>query len=349
MRIGFFLFCKFHRPILQPVYDLLKDELPCFSTGNADQMTAEKPDIIICADQPKRNFHLRLPKTIVIWTRHGFSSKNLLRGYLSISDFTCVTSAWVRDDCLRRGWRPRFDFWVTGFPPLDQLFRPDPSYILPLPLHFSAGEPVALYAPTFTPQLNAQEVLGNHWFASVRQNFPNLNIIIKPHPHTPKIFPEWIDEWKQVALADRRVYCVEDCNEDIVRYLSMADILISDVSSVMFFYLALDRPIILVTNPARHKNPERYAPDAWEWTWRDMGIEVGNEEQLLGAIAESLKNPAGKASRRALYRSRVFGNCTDGNGAANIANKVRALAQPGPASEDWVNTTWEKIRADSTS
>ena len=349
MRIGFYIFCKFHRPILQPIFDLLKDELPCFSTGDVNKVVARKPDIIVCADFPEKIFRSKLPETIIVWTRHGFSCKNYLQNLLAISDYVCVTSEWVRDDCLRRGWRPRLGFWATGYPPMDKLLRHEPPAGAILPAHFLPGDPIALYAPTFTPNLNAQEVLGNHWFASVRQDFPRLNIIIKPHPHTPKIFPEWMVEWKQVAHADRRVHLVEDCNEDIMEYLPLADILISDVSSVMFFYLALDRPIILVTNPARHKNPERYAPDAWEWTWRDMGIEVENEEQLLHAIRMSLQNPKQHSERRAFYRERVFGNNIDGNAAANVANKVRALAQPGPADQEWVNAAWEKIRGSHAS
>ncbi len=343
MRIGFFLFCKFHKPILQPIYDLLRTDLECFSGGDAEKMIAGKPDIIVCADHPPENFRDRLPGTIVVWTRHGFSTKKYLRQAMGLSDFTCLTSEWVRDDALRRGWRSRLGLWVTGYPPMDVVFRKEADTNW-LPENFRRGAPVALYAPTFTPRLNAQEVLGNHWFAAARQRFPDLRIVIKPHPHTPKLFPHWMDEWKAIMDKDPLVWLVDDINRDVYSMLPATSMLITDVSSVMFFYLALDRPIILVSNPERVQNTDRFDPDGYEWAWRDMGREVENENGLLQAIEAALTRPEENAERRAFYRERVFGRQTDGNASLNIANKVRALVQPGLADQEWVSAAWNKIR-----
>ena len=48
---------------------------------------------------------------------------------------------------------------------------------------------------------------------------------------------------------------VKDAHADVVPACSPGDVLVSDASSIIFEFLALDRPIVLVTNPRRRAGP----------------------------------------------------------------------------------------------
>ncbi len=326
----------FHNVILAPIYQIIKNDLPCLITHDVQQMIAYQPHIIVLAEHPNGFFHKVLPGTIVIHTRHGFASKNYLKYEIRRSDFFCVSSEWVRNYHAAQGWFPRLKYWVTGFPAMDKALQTN--------FETTSDEPTLLYAPTFTPQLNAIEVLGFEWFKSLRLKFPNLNILIKLHPHIARDNPDWTEKHKNIAQHDHKINFIE-ANDNIYNYMKDSDILVTDASSVMFFYLAFNRPIILVNNPQKFKNHLRFDEQGVEWQWRNIGIEVDSVSSLLEAIEKSLTYPEEKAKQRTTYREKVFGNLLDGNAAVRIANKIRALAQPSADDIEWVQITWNSIRA----
>jgi CDP-glycerol glycerophosphotransferase (TagB/SpsB family) len=210
-----------------------------------------------------------------------------------------------------------------------------------LPDDFSKGKATLLYAPTWHRFLTSVEMLGNGWLDRVRQAVPELNIIIKPHPHIPKVFPKIVSRWRQVARDNERILMVEG-NADIYQYFLPADIILSDASSVIFYFLALDRPIILVNNPLRFKAKSTYDPEGPEWAWRDVGIQINHVDELEGALVRALKKPEEKAEVRAYYREKIFGDLLDGRAAERIADKVRSLINPRPEDE-WVSRSWKIV------
>ena len=121
---------------------------------------------------------------------------------------------------------------------------------------------------------------------------PSLNIIIKPHPVIGDWRPRWMAGWARLAAAHRGVHLVEDTHADVVPYLLASDVLLSDASSVVFEFLALDRPIVLVTNP-RHRADPAWLDDDIVWRWRDLGHEIGDAGELPAAVAAALARPGG--------------------------------------------------------
>jgi CDP-glycerol glycerophosphotransferase (TagB/SpsB family) len=93
---------------------------------------------------------------------------------------------------------------------------------------------------------------------------------------------------------------------------------------VIFEYLALDRPIVLVTNPER-RSVAHFDPNGIEWRWRDVGTEVHDVAELPAAVSAALDNPAFRADRRAHYRQQLFGDYADGRAAERIAQKITEL------------------------
>jgi len=342
VRIGFHPFHDFYRAMLEPVYLILKEEFPCLMTKDLNSLLDFKPQILLVADNRYYLYRPRLPGTIIVWVRHGFVSKNGLSRSITGSDFSCVSSQWVCDEYLRRGWKPRLDYWVTGFPAMDSVLNTNPNKKgIKLPDDFSRGKATLLYAPTWNKLMTSVEMLGDNWLDRVRQSVPELNIIIKPHPHIPKVFPKIISKWREVASNNERILLV-DGNADIHQYFPLADIMLSDASSAIFYFLALDRPIILVNNPLRFKARGPFDPEGPEWLWRDVGIEINHADELEGALVRSLKKPEEKAKVRAHYRDKIFGNLLDGCAAERIADRVRTLINPRPEDE-WVSRSWDSM------
>jgi hypothetical protein len=164
-------------------------------------------------------------------------------------------------------------------------------------------------------------MLGARLVEHLRARVPEVNIVIKPHPVIGDWRPRWMATWSRLAAAHPGVHLVADTHADIVPYLLAGDILVSDASSVIFEFLALDRPIVLVTNP-RHRADPAWEPEDIVWRWRDVGREVHDVRELPAAVAEALAHPERRADRRRAYAAALFGDFTDGRNHARIAEHV---------------------------
>jgi hypothetical protein len=134
--------------------------------------------------------------------------------------------------------------------------------------------------------------------------------------------------WESLAERDSGVLLVA-ADDDITPYMLAADVLVSDASSVIFQFLALDRPIVLVTNPMHRWDPA-FDPDDITWLWRDVGDEVTRRDDLAGAVASALADAARGAERRRVYSDRLFGARRDGRNAERVAAHIVAAIDGMP-------------------
>jgi len=329
IRIGFHIKLKFHHAMLDPLYEIIKKEFSCVISSDSQEIIKFKPHFIIHAGYDTEKFRKNLPGTFLIYISHGFGTKNNWKGGIPKNDIVCLPNPWLKEQCEKLNIHPRLTAWLTGFIPTDKLFNTSGNNKKNLPKEFG-NDPIILYAPTYNKLLNSVDVLGNDWLENLTTAFPNLNIIIKPHPAIAWFYPEWIKNWRNKAKQNLKVFIVEDCDEDIYEYLPLCDILLTDISSVMFYYLALNRPIILVTNSQRVKEKIYFDPDGAEWNWRDMGIEVHDCDSLLTAITRYLKEPNLHSDKRALYREKVYGSLEPGNATKNTAKKILDFLHSNP-------------------
>jgi CDP-glycerol glycerophosphotransferase (TagB/SpsB family) len=107
-------------------------------------------------------------------------------------------------------------------------------------------------------------------------------------------------------------------------WLKAADVLVSEPSSIICQYLAVDRPLVLISNPARFASPH-YDQRGVEWRWRDVGEEIHHVDQLAAAVSWALDDPSLGARRRAHYRRELFGDLTDGRAAERLAQHIDEL------------------------
>jgi len=329
-RVAFYLDQPFHAAILGPIHKLLRGRVETLSSADRAEVVRFAPHVLVQASFADLAFFRRaLPLTVIGSVDHGLTPKGVPRRIARLADtaaqrfdFICVGDDNMADSLRQAGIEPK-EFWLTGYPQLDPLFRRDPPPSLPL----DPDQPTVVFAPTWNPGLSAAPVLGDRLAELIRGDGSPLNIIIKPHPHLPVRRGKWMGWWRRLARRDSRVHLVEDAAVDITPYLLAADVLVSDASSVIFLFLALDRPIVAVTHPLHRFDPA-YDRDDLNWRWRDMAAEVTDpRRQLAAAVRTALAQPDERGEIRRRYAEELFGPRRDGRNAERVGEHILATLE----------------------
>jgi hypothetical protein len=322
MRVGFFLRHAFHRPILEPIATQVSLRHDVCVSGSKWRLVDFNPHVLVAAEALRSfRFHYYLPFTLFVHTRHGLASKGVAVQSASFSHYTCVTSPHMRDWYLDQGVKPRRGFWITGYPQMDGLFAPEAPE---LPFSVPTGRRVVLYAPSFQTHFTSIHMLGPDPIAALGGGRPDVFVVVKPHPLIAKHEPGWLARIQKAAAGRNDAYVAGDADRDVMPFLRAADALVTDVSSTMLEYLALDRPIVLITNPD-HRRESFYDPKGFEWAWRDAGVEVDSGAAVAGAVAGALADPDLLRERRRHYRRCLFGDLADGRSVGRIVGRINRL------------------------
>ena len=98
----------------------------------------------------------------------------------------------------------------------------------------------------FSPKLTSAPLLLNHIKTFANQNSDFL-ILIKFHPLMAK---EWIRSYKDLANEVSNILFQEENN--IIKFLIISDLLISDTSSVIYEFLLLNKPVLTFNNISKN-------------------------------------------------------------------------------------------------
>ena len=244
---------------------------------------------------------------------HGVSFRNMaVRRDVLVYDRLFLTGPYMRrlftDQQLLRDTDPRLV--NIGFPKLDRLVDGtlDRRAILDR-LGFSGRRPVVLYAPTGQKD-NSLDHTGEAVLERLRAT-GKYDILIKLHDHPRDRITDWPVRLK--PLLDRHTRLVTDY--DIVPYLFVADLLVSDASSVSNEYALMDRPMVFLDVPqlldSMRKKGVALDLDTWG---RKGGTTVRWPDEAVEAVGWSLAHPRhGAGVRRAMARDLFFnpGRATD--------------------------------------
>jgi hypothetical protein len=189
-----------------------------------------------------------------------------------------------------------------GFPKTDRLLDGSLDRKQLLARHGLSGErPVVLYAPTGELH-NSLETMGEELIAKLSA-VDRYDILIKLHDH-PHGATDW---WSRLApLEGEHVRLVRE--PDVVLTMSIADLLISDASSVANEFALLDRPIVFLDVPELIELTLRKGARLDLETWgRKGGVVVSHVAAALDAVQAGLDGPDGCSDiRQAMVRDLFF-------------------------------------------
>lgn len=151
-----------------------------------------------------------------------------------------------------------FDVIETGWPKLDGLFTSG-SY----QWAEQTDKKIVLFAPTFSPALTAAPALFEQISRLVAEK--DWQWLVKFHP---KMDQTWIDKYKALDLDNLKV--VQD--SDVAHLLQVADVMVSDTSSIIGEFSLLGKPAVTLNN----SQPGPYL------------IDIAHADQLEEAIEQAL-------------------------------------------------------------
>jgi CDP-glycerol glycerophosphotransferase (TagB/SpsB family) len=193
------------------------------------------------------------------------------------------------------------DFSVveTGWPKLDvygkELHKYDSDKLTLLKK--SKAKKIILYAPTFSPSLTSAP----HLLTQIEELAKSKEylIVIKFHDLMAE---NLIDSYKKLSMSLENVLFIEERN--IIKYLLIADLMISDTSSVVYEFLLLDKPVITFKNSS-------------------LAIKWDNQLSFSGLVkrvAKNLLEDPFKQQRLKILKE--YHPYTDGNSAKRMVEAV---------------------------
>ena len=162
------------------------------------------------------------------WVIRGYFDTYFTQGPHFTEGFKKLAEIHKNFEVVETGW-PRQD-WVK-----EHLHAYDKDKERLLQEH--GKKHLVLYAPTFSPSLTSIPFLEEAIKELVAKR--SVLLMIKLHPLTK---PEWVDIYKKLAEECKDILFMSDTS--VAKYQLMADIMISDTSSVIYEFLLKDKPVI---------------------------------------------------------------------------------------------------------
>lgn len=207
------------------------------STNSIEELKSFQSDVIFCPGNEVPHF-LRGLKVQIF---HGLAGEK--KGHFRIRHYfdLYLTQGpyFTRRFNELKAKHKDFEVIETGWPKLDIYGKDQDKYSEEKRslLKKHKVEKIILYAPTFSPSLTSAPFL----FDEIKKLSENQRylVLIKFHD---LMDPNVISQYK--ALASKRKNLIVEEEPNIIKFLLMADLMISDTSSVVYEFLLLDKPVI---------------------------------------------------------------------------------------------------------
>lgn len=251
---------------------------------------------------------------------HGVGPK---ASYYSKSS-TPMTVRFVEGEyrCQRlRKMFPNNDFIDVGFSKLDPIFNGTEPRLNLRGLGLDPNKKTIVYAPTFYP--SSIEKFPQNW----PELFSEYNILLKPHylsliRHKLKNQRKLLQLWANYP----NVYLAEAHDYSLVPFLATADILISDASSAIIEFAALNKPVVWCRflklrwnyrGPFKFRIQRRLDEDYQ--SFGKIAQPVDSFKTLKSAVKQQLDNPQQLAEQRLAQTDIMMGK-VDGKASIRIVN-----------------------------
>ena len=175
---------------------------------------------------------------------------------------------------------------------------------------FDGSRPIILYAPTGEKR-NSLELMGEEVIRRLGDS-NRYDLLIKLHDHPKDKETDWFAQLAPLESAHVKVAR----GADVVRLLYLADLLITDASSVSSEYSLLDRPMVFLDVPkliASMMAREGSMLDMDTWGRRG-GVIVKKPDDIVEVVDSSLADPSQHSEVRQAMAKDLFynpGSATD--------------------------------------
>lgn len=182
-----------------------------------------------------------------------------------------------------------------------------------------------LYAPTFYPSSIDKMP------ADFPSDFSDYNIIIKPHffSFEKKTYRHHLRKFEKWATYPN-VYMASAVDFNLVPFMTVADLMISDESSAIFEFAALNKPVIINRNVKFRltyrlfKSKIRKRMDAQMDPFKEVATPIHEYEQLKLAVSKELKYPEAKEKDRKRICEQIVG-LVDGKVSERIVDIMASM------------------------
>jgi len=191
-----------------------------------------------------------------------FFSRDKISQRENCADLLCVPGTIHKERLEKQVYIP---IEVAGMPKMDKCFDGSLRYAdLMDRFGLDTEQKTVLLAPTFNDEFSILPFLQAK---DLSQLFPDfVNLIVKVHGVTDNSIKE---QFYSFAETRPNVYIAD--TYDTHEFYFIADLLISDVSSVIYEFLSLKKPVLLFDSP-RQKEYINYNEADLEWKYRNVGV-----------------------------------------------------------------------------
>jgi CDP-ribitol ribitolphosphotransferase / teichoic acid ribitol-phosphate polymerase len=233
---------------------------------------------------------------------HGFAGEK--KGHFRIRhyfDLYCTQGPYFteRFQALAKKHRD-FEIVETGWCKLDPLYAGAGHWHEKRQglLGASGKKKIILFAPTFSPSLTC--AAGALEPLKALAQHPDLLVLVKFHDLMDS---QWVSKYNAAAALTPGLEVVDDRN--ILPYLAMADLMVSDTSSAVYEFLLLDKPVVTVNSTA----PKVY--------WRN----ISHSGELQQAVEEELVTDSFADARQQV--NAAYHPYTDGKSSQRMIAAVK--------------------------
>ena len=288
----------------------------------------EKFDVVIVGDTIRDAE--KFGDAILCFVNHGTGIKNVLyrnlRKHAGTKYIIFVEGDYRVEKLDESGALGESEVFKVGLPKLDPYFREgyfDKEKIL-LKQGLNPDKKTVLFAPTYKPTCIFD--VKDHIFSETA----DYNLIIKLHhyswmgkyasPKQHKVFESRLPKYRHARLIP-----VEDYN--IIPYMAVADTLISEASSTVFDFLAMNKIGIIYDldhDKLKHSDGEHILTEDNREFLRDAFVHISKPEDIGQAVKSALEPTAEMKSKAKEYRDHFF-HRLDGWASIRLKEKVEEL------------------------
>lgn len=284
-----------------------------------------KPDILFVGNTGKIH-ELTKGNTLKVMIYHGIGLKtSYYKDTSSDIDIYAIESQERVDNMLAKGFKKK-RLALCGFTKLDPLIKScekDPQNLLK-EIGLDVDRKTVLYTPTFYPSSIDKTV------KSLRNNDYDFNLIVKMHQFSWQLekYRSHVEAISELGKK-RNVYLIDKTEFNIIQYYSVSDLLLTDISSTLFEFLVLNRPIVQCLDFSFRKHHKLFP---WLVNKRfdkarmekvNFTYQINNADLLVESVNKILESPDELKNARTKAIS-DFHFLPDGNASRRLVDYIEA-------------------------